>query len=371
MTRFLIVRLGALGDIVHAIPVAAALRRAFPSAGIDWLVSAKHRDILDLVPVIDRRLAINDRAWEPARHTRMSAASDSDSVASTRDSRAASAASSLLGAVGELRRARYDVVLDLQGLIKSALLARSSGARRVVGFSSRYARELLARVFYTDTYDPGRGGLYDARETRHVVDINLGMLTVLGITQAAVEFPLDRADSSAAREVRERTGGRYALVNPGAAWPNKRWPPARLAEVAVALGERHALTSVVLWGPDEEALAREVVDAARGMAILSPPTRIADLVALARGAALMVSGDTGPTHIASAVGTPLVGIYGPTRPTRNGPLSPHDVVVSRDASCRCHHLRRCTRERMCLLDIGVEEVVSAIDRRLAREPSRV
>ena len=118
----LIVRLGALGDIVHAIPVAAAIRRAYPSAKIDWLVSAKHREILDLVPVIDRRLVINDRP-------------------STGSGQAAAAAgSSMWGAVRELRRARYDVAIDLQGLIKSALLARLSGAPRVLGAPDNLAR---------------------------------------------------------------------------------------------------------------------------------------------------------------------------------------------------------------------------------------
>jgi ADP-heptose:LPS heptosyltransferase len=171
--------------------------------------------------------------------------------------------------------------------------------------------------------------------------------------------------------VTEQTDGRFALLNPGAAWPNKRWPPSRLADVAIALRVRHDLTSVVLWGPGEEALAQDVVTAANGAAVLSPPTTIRDLVALTRGAALMVSGDTGPTHIASAVGTPIVGIYGPTRPARNGPLSPNDVTVSRDAVCSCHHLRQCTRDRMCLLDIEVGEVLGAIERRFAAEPPRV
>lgn len=335
--RFLIVRLGALGDVVHAIPVAAALRRAFPSARIDWLVSAKHRAILDLVPVIDRRLVIND----------------------------------LLADVRELRKSRYDAAIDLQGLIKSAVLARSSGAARVIGFRSRYARERLARVFYTDTYDPGRGGMYDPRETRHIVEINLGLLELLGVPVAPPEFPIDPVDSEAARWAGEQTGGRYALLNPGAAWPNKRWPPARLAEVAVNLRERHGLTSVVLWGPGEDALAAEVVDSAAGAAVLSPRTTVADIVALARGAALMVSGDTGPTHIAAALGTPIVGIYGPTRPSRNGPISARDLTVSRDAVCQCHHLRRCRLDRMCLLDIEAEEVIAAVDRRLAAEPNRV
>ena len=131
MSRFLLVRLGALGDIVHAIPVAAALRRAFPSARIDWLVSARHREILDLVPVVDRRLVIRDRPG-------------------------ADAGKSLPAAIGELRRARYDVAFDLQGLLKSAVLARLSGAQRVIGFSSAYLRERIARPFYTEVYDPGR-----------------------------------------------------------------------------------------------------------------------------------------------------------------------------------------------------------------------
>jgi len=345
-SRVLIVRLGALGDVVHAIPVAAALRRAFPQARIDWLVTAKHRAILDLVPVIDRRLVINDRG-------------DADG------------GRSLVGALGELRRARYDVAIDLQGLIKSALLARLSGAPRVIGFASRYARERAARLFYTDVYDPGRGGIYHPRETRHVVELNLALLTLVGITGARPEFPIEHPTSAAAGAIVEQTGGRYAVLNPGAAWPNKRWPPDRMAAVARDLRQRHGLTSVVLWGPGEEMLAADVVAAAGDAAVLSPKTTIADLVALARGAALMVSGDTGPTHIAAAVGTPIVGLYGPTRPARNGPMSPLDIVVSRDSICQCHHLRRCRRARMCLLDIDVAEVIAAVERRLAAEPSRV
>jgi lipopolysaccharide heptosyltransferase I len=325
VNRVLLVRLGALGDIVHAIPVAAALRRAFPAARIDWLVSAKHRELLDLVPVIDRRLAIGDGA--------------------------------ILDAVRGLRRARYDVALDLQGLIKSAMLARGSGARRVIGLSSRYLRERAARLFYTEVHEPAGPA--------HVIRLNLGLIERLGVTAGAPEFPIDQVESAVAREVGERTGRRYALLNPGAAWPNKRWPAARFAAVAIALRDRHALPSVVLWGPGEQPLAEEVVAAARGAALISPPPSVSDLVALARGAVLMLSGDTGPTHIAAAVGTPVVGIFGPTRPQRNGPWSPDDVTVSRDAICECHHLRRCKRSTMCLLDIGVDEVVEAIGRRLA------
>lgn len=339
MNRILLVRLGALGDVVHAIPVAAAIRRALPAVAIDWLVSAKHCELLDLVPVIDRRLVVGDR-------------------------NDAASGPSVLAVIRALRRTRYDVAIDLQGLLKSAAIARLSGAPRVVGFNRKYAREPLARLFYSDRHDPGGEGIYAPSETRHVVHINLGMLTALGISDQRVEFPIAERDSEVAVTVSAKAGGRYALLNPGAAWPNKRWPPERFAALAVQLRERRGLLSVVLWGPGEQGLAEAAVARSQGAAILSPRTSIADLVALARGSAVMVSGDTGPTHVAAAVGTPIVGIYGPTRPERNGPWMKDDETVSRASICRCHHFRQCRAERMCLLDLEVEEVLAAVERRL-------
>src|SRR4029077_2383984 len=139
---------------------------------------------------------------------------------------------SLGAAIRELRRAQYDVAFDLQGLLKSAVLARLSGAARVVGFAPAYLRERLARPFYTDVYDPGGGGMYDPRERSHVVQMNLGLLTAIGVTAGAPEFPIERVDTETARAMRDRAGNRYALINPGAAWPNKRWPAARYGTVA-------------------------------------------------------------------------------------------------------------------------------------------
>jgi heptosyltransferase I len=344
MNRVLLVRLGSLGDIVHAIPVAAALRRAFPAARIDWLVNAKYREILDLVTVLDRRLPLDGR---------------------TRGS------FTLLSAVRELRRSRYDVAIDLQGLLKSAALARSSGSRRVIGFAPSYLREQLARPFYTDVYDPGCGGIYDPRETRHVVQINLGLLEPLGIEAGNPEFPIEHVESDVARAMSSQVRVGYVLLNPGAAWPNKRWPASRFGLVAAALRDRHGLTSVALWGEGERALAEEVATHSSGAAIVAPPASIGDLVALSRGAKLIVSGDTGPVHIAAAVGTPVVGIFGPTRPSRNGPWLPDDVTVSRAEVCACHHLRRCRLERMCLADIHADEVLEAVERRLGARANHV
>lgn len=331
MPSFLIVRLGALGDVVHAIPVAAALRRAHPQARIDWLVNAKHAAILDLVPVLNDRIVVD----------------------------------SALKTLSTLRRHRYDTAIDLQGLIKSASFARLSGARRVVGFAREYLREPLARMAYTDTWDPGRGGMFDPRETRHVVEINLGLLDAIGLRAGPPEFPLGPVTSDAAKIIRQTVGARYALINPGAAWPNKRWPPERFGALARAISARHALPSVVLWGPDERQLGDAVVAHASGTATLSPPTTVHDLVAITREATVMVSGDTGPMHIAAAVGTALVGLYGPTRPERNGPWGPRNTSVSRASACECHHLRQCRRASMCLLDITVDEVMAAVDARLS------
>ncbi|MGE0704342.1 MAG: glycosyltransferase family 9 protein [Vicinamibacterales bacterium] len=330
--------------MVHAIPVAAALRRAWPGARIDWLVSAKHREILDLVTVVDRVIAVRDR-------------------------RGATEGTPILKAIGELRRSHYDVALDLQGLVKSAMFARASGARRVIGFGEGYVREPLARRFYTETHHPGGQHTFDRQSAHHVIDLNLGVLQTLEIPAGAVEFPIAEVTSAVAVRVLEETRGHYAVLNPGAAWPNKRWPPSRLAALAVALRQQHGLRSVVIWGPGEQALAEQTAAESAGAAIVSPPTTIPDLVALARRARLVVSGDTGPTHIAAAVGAPIVGIYGPTRPERNGPWNPDDVTVSRAATCECHHLRRCRRETMCLLEIGVDEVVAAATRRLASAES--
>ena len=331
MNRVLIVRLGSLGDIIHTIPAAAAIRRTYPEAAIDWLVDVRHRELLDLVPVVDRKISINT-----------------------------SSVGSLWSALGVLRRAHYDAALDLQGLLKSAVLARLSGAARVVGFPADLLRERAARVFYTETAG-------DAE--RHVVDKNLSMVRAIGVRMPDVAFPLEDRNPGIAAQARSRLGladgAPFALINPGAAWPNKRWPPVYFAELSREIAKRHGLRSLVLWGPGEQQLADAVATASDNTAAVSPPTTVADLVSLSKAAALMISGDTGPLHIAAAAGTPIVGIFGPTDPKRNGPWAPDDLVVSRFGACVCHYQRQCRIAGWCLLDISPREVMELVDRRLA------
>jgi lipopolysaccharide heptosyltransferase I len=328
----LIVRLGSLGDVVHAIPAAAALRIQFPSARIDWLVEPQYEELLELVEPLDDVVPIDTRRF-------------------------AGAEPGVLRTVRRLRAAGYDVVLDLQGLLKSAVLARAAGGRRTIGFPRAHLREPAARYFYSGTPDPG--------PAVHVVHKNLALLASLGVRDTTPRFPLKIVRAPAVLSVVERLGaGGYALINPGAAWPNKRWPAARFGALAAALRRELHLTSLVLWGPGEEPLAAAVVAASEGAAELAPPTTIVDIVALARDARVMVSGDTGPLHLGGAVGTPLVALFGPTRPERNGPWAVADLTVSRVDRCSCLYERRCRLPVPCIDDIGVDEVMEAVRRRL-------
>ena len=333
---FLIVRLGALGDIVHTIPAAAALRAAYPGASIDWLVDARHREIVDLVTCIDRVIVLESptiRGW--------------------------------IRATRELRFGHYAAALDFQGLMKSAVLARASGAQKVLGFSIWHLREKGARSFYTESVEVAAG----EDGGRHVIHKNLRLLNGLGIADPSVSFPL-RSVPSPARDaiVRQSAGAPFALINPGAAWPNKRWSPERFGELALFLREIRGLLPFVLWGPGEESLAQSVVSASSGAAVLAPPTGLTDLVEICRSASLMVSGDTGPLHIAAAVGTPIVSIFGPTDPERNGPWREEDIAISRYSACDCKYDRECHQDDWCLGTLPVSEVTAGVQHRLAGLP---
>ncbi|HTM02757.1 MAG TPA: lipopolysaccharide heptosyltransferase I [Vicinamibacterales bacterium] len=333
--RYLIVRLGSLGDVIHGIPVAAALRAHYPEARIDWMVDPAYVELLSLVPAVDRCVALDPRARRAA----------------------------VIGTIRELRRRRYAVAFDLQGLLKSAVLARLAGAGRTVGFSRPHLREPLARGFYTQTVDVPASG--------HVIGKNLALLTAIGVSAEAKEFPLVVRRTPVMGIIdNEFDGHGYAVMNIGAAWPNKRWPPEQFGALAAALRDRTGLRSLVLWGPGEEAIAAAAAAASSGAATAAPATTITDVCVIMASARLVVAGDTGPLHIAAAVGAPIVGLFGPTSAERTGPWSPRDVVVSRFEQCSCSYQRTCSAGARCIDSIAVTEVVAAAERRLglAQQP---
>lgn len=327
--KVLIVRLGAIGDIVHAVPVAAALRRAIPDARVDWAVDARHAPVLDLFPVADRVAPLDFTSW----------------MAVVRGARA-------------LAVEQYDAALDVQGLMKSALVARLSGARRIIGFDRAALREPAARLLYTETVAVGDAG--------HVIGKNLSLLGALGITSPAIEMPMASGASAVADDIARAHPGGYCVINPGGGWPNKRLPAPVLGALASAVREQEGLSSVVIWGPGEETIAREVAAHSGGAATVAPQTTLRDLVEVLRRAAIVVSGDSAPLHLAVAAGTPAVAVHGPTSPARNGSWRAEDAAVSRFEQCACHHKRRCTAPAWCLASITAGDVLAAVRDRLAR-----
>ncbi len=327
--KALVVRLSAIGDVVHALPVASALKRHGWETG--WLVEPPARPLLEGHPAIAwlvRAPATRRFRWREARAAR-----------------------------AELQSRSYDVALDLQGLWKSATWARMSGARRVIGYGKPWRREGASGLLLRERVPP-------AADVRHVIDENLALLRPLGMEAVGSrEFALPETPGAVDDRLRERGLREFAVLNPGGGWLEKLWPPERFGELAVGLRER-GLPSLVTWGPGEQPLAERVVEAARGAASLCFPTTLLELLALLRRARLMVAADTGPLHMACAVGTPVVGVYGPTDPARNGPFSPADEVVEAPFE-RAGRLRY-GREDARMDAVTAEQVLAAADRRLAR-----
>ena len=319
-----------MGDIIHALPAAAALRDTFPEARIDWAVEQKwqrllegNRDISEIV-LVDR-----------------------------------GSAGGILGAIRKLRAARYDWAIDFQALYKSAILAYASRAPKRVGFQSSYAREGFAAKFYTDRLNP-RGA--------HKVDHNLTLASHAGARMAHPRFPICiRADDEEAvsRELAAHSLGEFFVLNPGGGWRSKCWPAARYGELHRKLAQHSGYRGVVTFGPGEDALANELIAAAGEPTPVALPLGLGPLMAVLRRAAFVVSADTGPLHLACAIGAPVIGLYGPTDPARNGPFSARDVVVRNPRQTQTTY-RREDDYAASMLSISVEQVFDAVLERVQR-----
>ncbi len=347
----LVVRLSAMGDIIHTLPAAAALRRAFPHATLGWLIEERWAELLCTLrhpragrrspqrPLVDRIHAVNTAEW---RHAPFSFNTWQQMAAG----------------LSQLRGIQYDAAIDFQGAVRSALLARWSGAPIVYG--SAQPRENVASMFYT------RKVLLQTQGT-HVVEQALALAGAVvssavvssaiiptQTAEARVEFPVDRdAENKIAGFTAE--GNEFAILNPGAGWGAKRWPVERYGEVAKELA-KDGLCSLINYGPGEEELAVAVEDAGAGAA-RKISCSISELIALTRRARLFIGGDTGPMHLAAALKIPVVAIFGPTNPARNGPFGTRSIVL-RSVSSMTDHTRRPEPEQG-LLEITVGEVVAA------------
>jgi lipopolysaccharide heptosyltransferase I len=340
--RFLVVKFGSLGDIVHCLPSVAQLRSAFPDAEIDWLIERKNKIVVELSGLDVRLVPIDTYQW--------------------RNSPGIGSAKEIAEFVWALSTDGYDCTIDFQGLLKSAFFAYLSGAPMRIGWERDFLKESVSRFFYTDVVTPKR---------IHIIDQQMELLKPLGIDPDwYVEVPL-RARHEARRSVERKLGGiaDYVLINPGGNWPTKCWDPGKYGELAMRLIS-DGLPVVVTSGPGEEDLVMHLKKKAPGVREI--PTSLEELVALCEHAKLFVGGDTGPMHFAAAAGTPIVAIFGPTSSDRNGPFRREDIVVERRMVCRpCYERERCPLEHwQCMLEITVDHVYEACRKRLLLSDSQ-
>ncbi len=302
MPSIALIKLSSLGDVVHALPVAATLRARVPDARVTWIVESREAAVLRDHPAVDALVPIDTRRWRGARGL----ADLGDVVRAVARARRG------------LRVAGFDVAVDLQGLIKSGLITAATRAPLRIGFAARRCKEPLGALFTNRRVQPPAAA-------RHVVDQYLALLGPLGVTEPVREFrlPVEPVAETRAEEFLVAHGlkpGRHLVVlNPGSRRRDKRWPEERFRALAERLTEDAAADVLVVWGPGEETAGRLIAPGGRARAVLGPPTNLYDLLAFLRRASVLVAADTGPLHLAAALGTPCVGLYGPTSAVRNGP----------------------------------------------------
>lgn len=336
--RILIVRLSAIGDVILTMPMLNALRGRFPQALLAWVVENKAACLLEGHEALDELIVVPKGFLKSPRV--------------------------VWGLRRRLRAMRFDAAIDTQGLTKSALVGWLSGAKRRIGPKGQWGREL----------SPWLNNELVLPTAPHLVDRTVELLRSLGIERPGIEFRVPQTDEerrAAAGLVAEAGLEKgFAIINPGAGTASRIWPPQRFAAVARHLGKAWNLPSLVIWaGTAEMALAEWIVGESEGHAQLAPSTSLRQLSALTRLARLFISADTGPMHLAVAVGTPCVGLCGPWPAAQSGPYGPQHVAVQKMVLDGTSRQRRRAPSRY-MEAIDVPAVCEACDSVLRREAAR-
>jgi lipopolysaccharide heptosyltransferase I len=341
--RILFVKLSSIGDIVHTLPALAAVRNALPAAEISWAVEKSSAEILRGNPLIDNLIELDTRSLRGGKII------EEILLDASRQMR-------------ELRQFKYDTALDFQGLLKSAAIAKLSKAGQRYGFSKQNLREPASRFLLTKTIETPPG--------IHVIRKNLMLAEKaldIAVPAENFEFPITTFENhqAEAAEIATAAGAEFAILNPAGGWVTKLWQAEKFGALADKLWEENRLVSIVTTAPNEKDLADKVLQNSRsGKAFAAQPS-LKGFYELAKRARVYVGGDTGPTHLAVAANAPVVGIFGPTEWWRNGSPRAADVCVERtDINCRVDCHRRTCANWICM-DISVETVLSAVQKRLA------
>ncbi len=330
--RILITRLSHIGDCILTLPVVNAIRKQYPDAFIAWAVESPTQQLLEHHPEIDHIIQI-PKSWMSKPGTWAQLRRD-------------------------LRCEDFDVVIDPQGLTKSAMLGWLSGAPRRIGIKGRWGREL----------SPWLNNTLVETSSDHVVDRSMELLCKLDIQSPQVEFNLPTV-AEANQKIDTWLGNHklesFAVINPGASWRSKRWENDRFGTVASHLYQQHNLRTVITWAGDQEkAMAQEIFRLNTRGSVFAMPTSLNELASLISRANFFVGCDTGPMHIATAVGTPCVGLYGTTRPQDSGAYGPQHVAVQKwyqSGSCK----KRRSANNDAMRDIMASDVNAACDQMIA------
>jgi len=326
--KFLVVRLGSMGDIVHAFPAVAALRESFPDGKIVWLTHTRWRELVDAAKA-------TSEIWEVETRS--------------------------LSSLGEIckriHKAEFTAAIDYQGLWKSAALPFLGRVRRRIGFSSASVREFGVPVLYTE-----RVQIHSA----HVADMNGELSSQAGTAKPTGKFSLSvpkRAKEAVRSVLRANGAEEYVVLSPGGGWLSKCWPPERYGELAQRLHARYGLRSVINYGPGETDLVRRLLVNAGEACPVPYSGNFEELMALLEDARCVIAGDTGPMHLADALGTRVVAIFGPTDPERNGPYLGRKPggkgIVLRAQNVESTYKRE-NAPHPSLLKISVDDVLHAI-----------
>lgn len=335
--NILIVKLSAIGDVIHALPVSRSLKHCFPQCRITWVVEKPARDLLTGNPDIDEIIVFDKPKFKSF--------------------------SGLLthgAAFARMLKSRnFDLALDLQGLFKSAAIAYLSGAPKRLGYCNMREMSQLISTPVCGEHQQG-----------HVVDRYLDVVRALGCNVDNIEFPIHITahEEATAAEIAACTGlskgSRYAALAPGTNWTTKCWPTAHYAKLADALYDDEIIP-VLIGGPADKSLASDISARMNRPPIdLTGKTSLKGLAYIIKQASVFIGGDTGPMHLAAAVGTPVVSLFGPTDPKRNGPYHGRNIVIQVDRPCIECWKRNC--QDGCLDKIEVNTVFAAIGK-IARQ----
>ncbi len=342
--KILILKFSALGDVVHTLPVAATIRKSLPDSHIVWMVEERFQDLLRDNPDIDEVITLRTKVWRKNWNRQ--------------------SLEEILHTVKTLRQHKFDLVLDLHGLIKSGLIARLSGAPIRTGFHRKNCKEKFSALLTNQKAPYMAKGL-------HVVDMTLTLLqTALGRIEETKKFPLqvpEQLDENIARffaQNPELSQHPIIGINPGAGFESKQWELTRFAALADRIAAELGASILLTWGPGEKDKVQKISAHMKQKSFIAPPTSILESIALYKRMALLVSCDSGPLHLVAALGIPTVSIFGPTDPVRNGAYGVHHKAVYKTLSCSFCWKKTCPLgSKECLQQVTVEDVFQAVKSR--------